>query len=153
MSYTERLSEAVYPLAIEYADSQAIGAHAGAWVNVSLYHRLWLVVNVGEMQAGATLDAALQQATTTAGAGVKAILAKNQVTNKAITQLTQAGGDGDDLVCIELQTEEMDVTNLFDCVRFVITIAGAAVEYAAVLYGCISRHKAVPTTNWTEIID
>jgi len=151
--YTARLSELMYPLAIEYADAMGVGANASAYVNVALYHRLFLVVNVGAMGGGATLDAVLQQATTVAGAGVKAILAKNQVTNKAITQLTQAGGDGDDLVCIELQTEELDVTNLFDCVRFVITVAGAPVEYSAILYGCESRHMAVPTANWTEIID
>jgi len=143
----------MYPLAIEYADSQAIGVHASPYVNVRDYHRLWFVLNVGQIHGGGTLDAALQQATTTAGAGVKAILAKNQITNKAITQLTFAGGDSDDLVCIELQTEELDVTNGFDCVRFVVTVGVAEVEYAAVLYGCESRHMAVPTTNWTEIID
>lgn len=153
MSYTERLSEAVYPLDIAFADAAVPSTINGAWVNVSLYHRLWLVINVGDLQAGGTLDALIQQATTTAGAGAKNILAKNQVTNKTITQLTQAGGDSDSLVCIELQTEELDVSNLFDCVRFVITVGVANAEYSAVLYGCISRHKAVPTTNWTEIID
>ena len=151
--YTERYTEDHYPLAIEYADAQAPGAHASAYVNVRDYHRLFLLINVGDMQAGATLDAVLQQATTTAGAGVKAIADKAGTGFKAITQLTQAGGDGDDLVCIELQTEELDVTNLFDCVRFVITVAGAAVEYSAVLFGIISRHKPVPVTNWAEIID
>lgn len=151
--YTARRSEIMYPLAGAFADAVGAGANASAWVNVRDYHRLWLVINVGEMQATSTLDAVLQQATTTGGAGGKAILAKNQVTNKAITQLTAAGGDSDSLVCIELQTEELDVSNGFDCVRFVITIALAVSEYSAILYGCESRHMAVPTANWTEIID
>jgi hypothetical protein len=146
MSYTSRVSERMYPLAYEHADSQAIGTHNSACVSLQNYHRAWLVLDVGDMGVGATLDAGLQQATSTACAGVKAIA------GKTITTLTQAGGDGNDLVCIELQTEELDVDNAFDCVRFYVTIAGADVEYSAILYGLISRFKAVPTTNWTEIV-
>jgi hypothetical protein len=136
----------MYPLAYENADSQAVGTHNSAYVSLQSYHRAWLVLNVGDMAVGATLDAGIQQATDTAGTGVKAII------GKTITQLTQAGGDGNDLVCIELQTEELDVDGGFDCVRFYVTIAGAAVEYSAILYGLISRFKAVPVTNWTEIV-
>jgi len=144
--YTSRVSERMYPLAIEYADSHNAGTLNGTWVSLRDYHRAWLVLNVGDMAAGATLDAGLQQATTTAGAGAKAI------TGKTITQLTQAGGDGDDLVCIELQTEELDVSNNFDCVRFYVTVANAAVEYGAVLYGLMSRFDPVAITNWQEIV-
>lgn len=146
MSYTSRVSERMYPLAYEHADSQAAGAHNSPYVSLQNYHRAWFVLNVGDMAVGATLDAGVQQAQDTGGTGVKAIA------GKTITQLTQAGGDGDDLVCIELQTEELDVDNAFDCVRFYVTVAGAAVEYSAVLYGLISRFKEVPTTNWTEIV-
>jgi len=147
MSCTSRVSERMYPLAYEHCDSQLVGTHNSAYVSLQNYHRAWLVLNVGDMGVGATLNAGLQQATDTSGTGVKAI------TGKTIAQLTQAGGDGDDLVCIELQTEELDVDRGFEHVRFQVVIAGGAVEYAAVLYGCVSRFKAVPTTNWTERID
>jgi len=153
MSYTAEVSELMYPLAIEYADSQAVGTHNGAWVSLQNYHRAWLVLNVGEMQPGATLDCALQQATGPAGGGAKAITSSKTGGAKAITQLSQAAGDGDDLVCIELQTEELDVNNDFEHVRFQVVVAGAAVEYSAILYGCIARFKPVPATNWTEIVD
>jgi hypothetical protein len=146
MPYTERFSEILYPLAIEYADSLGPAATASAYVSLQNYHRAWLVINVGAIAGGGTLDAILQQATDTAGGGVKPIA------GKAITQLTQAGGDGDDLVCIELRTEELDVQNGFDCVRFLITTGAAAAEYSAVLYGGVTRYAPVPTTNWTEII-
>ena len=144
--YTSRVSERLCPLAIENADSHAVGTLNGSWVTLRDYHRAWLVLNVGEMQAGASLDAGIQQATTTAGAGAKAI------TGKTITQLTQAGGDGDDIICIELQTEELDVSNNFDCVRFYVTVAGAAVEYSAILFGVISRFDPVAVTAWAEVV-
>lgn len=144
--YTSRVSERMYPLAIENADAHAVGTLNGAWSLVRDYHRCWFVLNVGEMAGGATLGAGLEQATTVAGAGAKAI------TGKVITQLTQAGGDGDDLVCIELQMEELDVSNNFDVVRFYVDTGVAAVEYSAVLYGVISRFDPVPIANWTQIV-
>ena len=144
--FTERFSEVWYPLAIENADSYGIATVNSAYVSLANYHRALLVINVGDMQATATLDVGIQQATNTAGAGVKAI------SGKTITQLTQAGGDGNDLVCIELRTEELDVTGGFDCIRFYVTVAAAAVELSAVLYGGVPRFQPTVTTNWTEIV-
>jgi len=146
MTYTERFTEAHVPLVYDYADSIGISTVDSAWVNLANYHRVILVVNVGDMVQGATLDVSIRQATTVAGAGAKAI------TGKAITQLTQAGGDSDSLVSIELQTEELDVTGSFDCVSVRRVIAGAAVEMSFVLYGIVSRYEPVPVTAWTEVI-
>lgn len=143
MSYTSRVSERMYPLAIHYADGRGAGTHTSAYVSLQDYHRAWLVINVGDQEAAATFDASIRQAQDAAGTGVKAI------TGKSITQLT---GDGSDLVCIELQTEELDVDNGFEHVCFRIVIAGGAVIYSAILYGLIGRFKPVPTTNWTEIV-
>ena len=143
MSYTSRVSERMYPLAIHYADGRGAGNHDSAYVSLQDYHRAWLVINVGDQEGAATFDAQIRQAQDATGTGVKAI------TGKAITQLTGAGSD---LVCIELQTEELDVDNGFEHVSFRITIAGGAVIYSAILYGLTSRFKPVPTTNWAEIV-
>lgn len=144
--YTARLSEMMYPLAAAYAGSVAIGTHTSAYVSLRDYHRAWAVLNVGDMAATATLNVSLLQATTVAGAGSKAI------TGKAITQLTQAGGDSDSLICIELQTEELDVDGGFDCIAMQAVVGTAAVELSYALYGCVPRFPPVPITNWTEIV-
>jgi hypothetical protein len=146
MTYCARFTELHYPLAYYHADSLGVGTSNSACVSLANYHRAILVIDVGDMQATATLDAGLQQATDTACTGVKAIA------GKTITQLTQAGGDGDDLVAIELQTEELDVDNGFDCVRFYLTVANAAVEVSAILYGIVPRFDPTGTTNWTEVV-
>ena len=145
--YTRRLSEIMYPLAVEHADSQAAGTHDLSWVSVKDYHRVWVVLDVGDMAANATLDCSVRQATDTSGTGAKAI------SGKSITQLTQAGGDGNDLVCIELRTEELDIANGFDCISVRVTVATAAVEYSVIVYGCEPRFAPTPTTNWTEVVD
>jgi hypothetical protein len=151
--YTAQLSEQLYPLAIDYADSQGVGTRNSAWVNLQNYHRAWLVINVGDMAQGATFNCALQQARGSAGTGAKAITSSKTAGAKAITQLTAAAADSDSVVCIELQTEELDVDGGFEYVRFQVIIAGAAVEYSAILYGCMTRFKPTPTTNWTERVD
>lgn len=145
--YTARFSELHYPLAMDYSDSFARGVHTSSYVSLMNYHRAVVVINVGDIAAGGALDARLLQATTTAGAGVKAI------TGKAITQLTQAGGDGDDIICIELQTEELDVTNAFDCIALELTVVNdAAVEFSYIVYGIEPRFPPTGTTNWAEVV-
>jgi hypothetical protein len=147
MAYTNRVSEDLYPLASHDPRTRQVATHVSAYVNLEEYHRAWLFLHVGDMGANATLDAGIQQAQDATGTGVKAI------TGKTITQLTQAGGDGtDDLLCIELQTEELDVDNGFEFVRFYVTIAVADCDYSAALFGTISRFKPVATTNWAEIV-
>jgi len=147
MSYTNRVSEDMYPLVSEYSDSITVAAHTSAYVSLANYHRAWLFLNVGEMQGTATLDVSFLQATDTAGTGSKAL-----VPAKAITQLDQAAGDGNQLVCVELQTEELDVDGGFDCVAVLLTVGNAAVELGWSLFGTCSRYKATPTTNWEEIV-
>jgi hypothetical protein len=148
MSYTERLSESMCPIVtiMPAATNFAIGTHNTAFVSLANYHRAWLVVTIAEMAAAATVDVGIQQAQDAAGTGVKAI------TGKTITQLTQAGGDENSIVCIELQTEELDVDGDFEFVRFYLTVAGNTVDGSAILFGCSPRYKPVPTTGWTEIV-
>jgi len=145
--YTQRFTEVYYPLSIQYSDSFGAGTSDSTYVSLANYHRAVLVLNVGDMQATATLACSIRQATSTAGAGAKVI------TGKSITQLTQASGDGDDLICIELRTEELDVVNGFDCVSVRVVVTNAAVEYGYVLYGAIPRFQPTATTNWVEIVD
>jgi hypothetical protein len=144
MSYTQRFSEGFDPLLTEFADSRGPVNFQSAWADMETYHRGYLLLNVGEMQAGATLDCELWEAQDNIGTGAALIA------GKAITQLTQAGLDGDDLVGIELRTEEMTPGTKFVQVR--VTIAGAAVEFAYTYFGFISRFEPVPTTAYTQIV-
>lgn len=145
MSYTERFTEVHDVLAVEYSDARGPVAHQSAWLDMENYHRGFLELNVGEMAQGATLDCQLWEAQDNVGTGAALIA------GKAITQLTQAGGDGDDLVGINLRTEEMTPGTKFVQVR--MTIANAAVEVGYTFKGCISRYEPVPTTLWSEIVN
>jgi hypothetical protein len=142
--FTEEVSEVMYPLLYEYPDSFAAGTHASTWAHMGAYHRGWLLLKVGDMAATSTLDVSIRQASDAAGTGAKAI------TGKSITQLTAAGGDGDDVLCIELRNEELDVTGGFEHVQVRVVVANAAVELDYTFFGCTPRFMPTPTTNWTE---
>ena len=141
--YTERVSEVIYPLVGEHPDALT-GWISSAWVSMEAYHRGWLYLTVGDITADTTVDLYLQQATTVGGLGGKAI------SGKAITQLT--AGDDDVECCIELRTEEMDVTGGFDFVNVVVHINGSTAEIAWAFFGCQPRFAATPTTNWQEVV-
>ena len=145
-TYTNRYSEEIALLDVMYPDDRGPGTHYGDWISLSDYHRARFTLLMGDMGALATADAGLQQASAVDGTGVKAI------TGKTITQLTAAGGNAGSPVCIELQTEELDVDNKFYFVRFYVTTAVNTTIFTATLEGSPTRYAPVPTTEWNEIV-
>lgn len=110
------------------------------------HQRAVLIMHVGDMGAGATVDLQLLQATDAAGADAKAI------TGKSITQLTQAGGDAGSTVAIEVRAEELDVNNGFAFIGAELTVANANCDIGIVALAGCSNYAPVATTNWTEIV-
>lgn len=148
MAYTERFSEVHYPLTSEPSDAFTAGTDwASTYVSLQNYHRAVVVINVGDIAAGGLVDAEVLQATDTSGTGAKSL-----TTSKAITQLTQAGGDSGSLVCIEVRTEELDVTNGFDCIGLYTNVRSAQAELGFIIYGIEPRYPPTGTTNWAEVV-
>ena len=146
MSYTERFTERHCPLArINPASYTTEQNTARAYVGN--YHRVFVLLIVGAMAANATLDVDVEQHTASAGGSTK------NVTSHSITQLTQAGGDGNQLVGIEIQTEELDVNNGYDYLSVEVTPAVGAVICGCILFGIIPRYAPVAATAWAEVVD
>lgn len=145
MSYTQRFTEMHQLLAHIPADSETTEINSG-FVSLAAFHRAVILISVGDIQASGTFDVTIDQATDTGGSSSKAL------SGKSITQLTQAGGDGDDAVAIEIQTAELDVTNGFDCINVRVSPATAASEFSVMIFGCIPRFPPVTTTAWAEIV-
>lgn len=145
MSFTERFTEANAYISSLHVDNRAAGNYNTPWASVSTYHRQAVQLFVGGMAAGATVNLIVQEATDATGTGVQAIA------GKAITQLTQAGGDGNDIVVIEIRSEEL--TDGYDFIRAQLTVAVDAVDVGVYILGTIPRYKPVPVTNVTEVVD
>jgi len=146
-AYTHNFNEVHEPGGTLVPDLRAPGVYNTTWLSMQNHQRGVVVLLTGAQAPNATVDLALQQATDAAGTGAKAFTPA-----KAITQLTQVGGDDDDLCIIEFRTEEMDVDNQFDFIRAVLTVGGAN-SYTAVLplRGC-SNYPPVSQAAWTEVV-
>ena len=144
-TFTENFSEVCQVLAHVPADSETTVIDSGN-VLVENFRRVVCLISVGDMATNATFDVDLEQASTTAAGTRKAI------TGKSTTQLTQAGGDGNQVLIIELRTEELDVNGGFKYVNLELTPATAAVEFSALILGFVPRYAPVSTTAVEEIV-
>jgi hypothetical protein len=74
-------------------DANAAGALTSAEIDVTGYYQALLIVNIGTMESGSTLDCKVQASDSTGGS-----LA--DITGAAITQQTKAGVDASDSVVV-----------------------------------------------------
>lgn len=116
-------------------DNYAAGTQTSGWVAVKDFMSFMALIQVGEMAAGSTVDAKIEQATDSGGSNSK------DVSNSSITQLTQASNDdSDQQVAINVRPEHLDVSGGFSHIRMSITVASAASDAGAVLLGLNARH-------------
>ena len=110
-----------------------------AWVSLADFTEAAAILMIGAMATAATLDAKLQQAQDATGTGSK------DVSGSAITQRTEAGGDGDEIVTLPVRASALDIANAFTHLRLQVTTAVANVDYGAVLVRAGAGHQ--PQTN------
>ena len=109
-------------------------------VDMALFDQVIGVVLAGTLGSSATIDAKLEQATTSGGS-------YKDVTGKAITQMTQAGTDqSDDQALINCRAEELDIANDYKWVRLSVTVAVATSDLGAVLLA-LGSHYAPASDN------
>lgn len=142
--YTERFTERHELMAHVPADSETTEINT-AWLSMANKHRAIVLISVGDMAASATFNVDVEQATDSAGAGVK------NITGKSITAL--ADTDDDVAIAIEIRAEELDVAGLFDHIRVELTPAAGAVEFSVMVLGVVDRYVPVSVTAWEEVVD
>ena len=142
MSYTELFGERAYPLG-SIAPASLNGEGNSGRVLVANYHRVAVVLHVGTIGAGETVDLQIEQADAATCGTLK------DITGKAITQLVNAD---DGAICVvEVRGEELDVDGGFEYINAEVTTS-AAIILSCIVYGIDPRFEPVPTTNWQEII-
>lgn len=129
---TMKGSEALTVLAVVDPISTS-GAVSSAWVPVAELARILAVIQVGLIAATGTLNAKLEQATSSGGAGAKDIV------GKAITALVDTNDNRQ--ILINCRMEELDVPGGFNHVRLTITAAVAASLVAGLVLGLDARYQ------------
>lgn len=125
--------------------SQGAGTVTTGWVNAGKFSALLALLGTGVMGASGTIDAKLQQATTSGGAGAK------DITGKAITQVVKASGDNKQ-VMINLRSQELDVANGFGYVRLSVTVGTAASLISASIWGVNPRFADASADNQAAVV-
>ena len=125
--------------------SLAVGTVTTGWLSMANFHALVASIETGALGTSATLDAKLQQALDSSGTSAK------DITGKAITQLTQAGGGSAKQVLINVKPEELDTVNGFGFVRLSITVGVAASLAGAQVLGVNPRYATADAFNQAAV--
>jgi hypothetical protein len=145
MNPNMKLFEELTVLAAIGPSAQAVGTLNSGWVLVDEVESFLASIQTGVLGAAATLDAKLQQATNAAGAGAK------DITGKALTQIVKATGDNVQAF-INCRGDELDVSGGFCYVQLSMTVAAAASQTAAVLYGGHPRNYPASDKNPASVV-
>ena len=145
MFTNSKASEMLSILATIDPASQSAGTATTGWVSVANHHGLLAVVQTGVLGTLATVDAKLQQATDSTGAGAK------DVAGRAITQIVKATGDNKQAL-INLKPEELDTLNGFGFVRVALTVGVAASITGAQLLGVNPRFAPADSGNQAAVV-
>ena len=145
MFTNSKASEMLAILATIDPASQSAGSATTGWVSVANHHGLLAVVQTGVLGTLATVDAKLQQATDSSGAGAK------DVAGRAITQIVKATGDNKQAL-INLKPEELDSVNGFGFVRVALTVGVAASISGAQLLGVNPRFAPADAGNQAAVV-
>lgn len=123
--------------------SQGAGTATTAWLDASQYPAVAALIQVGVLGASATVDAKFQQATSSGGAGAKAI------TGAAITQITATNNQE---AIINLRVDQLDINNGFNFIQLSVTVGVAATLIAAAVYGLSGRYGAVQAATVLQTV-
>ena len=145
MFTNSKASEMLAILATIDPASQSAGSATTGWVSVANHHGLLAVVQTGVLGTLATVDAKLQQATDSTGAGAK------DVAGRAITQIVKATGDNKQAL-INLKPEELDTLNGFGFVRVALSVGAAASVTSAQLIGVNPRFAPADAANQAAVV-
>jgi hypothetical protein len=145
MFTNSKASEMLAILATIDPASQSAGSATTGWVSVANHHGLLAVVQTGVLGTLATVDAKLQQATDSTGAGAK------DVAGRAITQIVKATGDNKQAL-INLKPDDLDTVNGFGFVRVALTVGVAASITGAQLLGVNPRFAPADVANQAAVV-
>jgi len=106
------------------------------WILSTGFHNFLAIVQSGAITASGLIDAKIQQATSSGGAGAKAVYQNNNTSlaAKAITEWT-AAANASSQALINLRGEDLDIANGFIYINFSITPSVASAYIAGLLMG------------------
>ena len=138
-------SEQVAVVGVIDPDAYTVNTYTTDWIDMDDFESILAIVLVGTLGSSATVDAKIEQATSSAGAGAK------DVTSKSITQLTQAGTDSDKQAIINCRREELDIDSSFRYARLSVTLGTATSDFGAIVLGVDARRNPASDNDLSTV--
>lgn len=123
------------------AANAAVGAHNTDYVCMSDCHRAFVLINIGEVAATATLNVTVYEASDEDGSDAQ------ELDDKALTQLTVADEDG--IAGIEINSTELE----YEFIQVRVTVGTDTFYFAVTLFGFDLRYQPADVSGFTEITD
>ena len=140
--YTEQVTEIMEPLNYGIYQILPVAETITPYVALNRFHRAFAWVFFGNMGPGADVVVQVMQATDVGGGGAQVVAGK--ATAETATPVSH--------YAIEIQTEELDVDNGYDCIALRFDVDDNDVEATWMIWGVVPRHPPVPVTFWQEIV-
>lgn len=134
-------SDRVRLAAVIDPDVLTAATHTSGWVSMADYNNVLALVAAGTLGSSATLDAKIEEAKDSSGTDAQ------DLTGKAITQLTQAGTDSDKQALINVRSDEL--SDGFTHVRLSITVGAASSDGFGAIFGFDARFE--PATDLASV--
>ncbi|MDR3638801.1 MAG: hypothetical protein P4L84_33650 [Isosphaeraceae bacterium] len=139
--WTEQLTQSLTVAAAGISPvSESAGTYLTSAVDLKKFRKVLFVLNVGVISSGGTLSAQVQAATTSGGT-------YSNVSGTSITQLTQAGGNGNQTVLVEVSADHLQNTmgNGYEFLKLQVVVGTAASLVNVTVLGAIGDHE--PTSG------
>ena len=147
MPYTDRLSEKLAVVGKIAPQNLSAGTATTDVIDLMNVRRVLFIVSTGTLTASNTTDFKIRGCATSGGS-----YADIDTTNAAITQLTQAGGDSNKIVLLEVRAEKIAALNLgYRYILGSLTTAAAAGYVSVVALAAVGRNKAESKANLAAV--
>jgi len=114
-------------------DALSTGTYTTDWINMEDFANLMAVIQAGTLGSSATLDAKIVEAEDGSGTN------SQDLTDKAITQLTEADSDSDKQAVINVRADELSAG--YTHVQVSMTVGTASSDAAAIALGFDARFE------------
>lgn len=117
-----------------------------ARVSLANYNRVVVLLGLGALGSGTTVDMDIEQHTAASGGSTK------NIAGKSITQLTQAGSDANKVVAVEIDAADLDVAGGYDYISAEIIPATSTAILWAMILGFAARFEPVGSSDFDEVV-
>lgn len=126
-------------------DAYTNSTYTTDYIDMSKWEEIMAVVMVGDMVTNSTVNFKVTEYTNTSAGGAQ------DISGKAITQLTEAGSDSNKQAIINLRREDLSIDDGYRYVKLQMIVGAAASDSAAIVLGLVPRRAPASDNDLSSV--